>query len=188
MISTADFKRGVRLEIDGEPYALHDYTNQSPSARGGNTLVKTKLRNLRTGQLIDKTFKSGERIKIPDFEIRDVQYLYDEGGETHYFMDTESYEQFGLHVDSVKNELAYLRPNDPCRALVYNGDCIGIEVPHTVTLEVTETEPGARGDTVSNATKSATLETGLEVQVPLFVNSGEKIIIDTREQRYVKRA
>lgn len=188
MISTNDFKRGLRVEIDGEPYVIVDYTTQSPSARSANTLVKAKVRNLKTGQLVDKTFKSGDRLKQPDFEVKDVQYLYDEDGEMFYFMEQESYEQFPLSKRTIETELQYIRPNDEIRALFFNGECIGIEVQPTVVLQVTETEPGTRGDTVSNVTKPAKLETGLEVQVPLFVNEGEKVVVDTRDARYVRRA
>ena len=187
MLSTSDFKRGLRIEVDGDPYTMVDVTKQSPTARGGNTLVRTKLRNIRSGQLIDKVFKSGDRVKAPDFEIKDSQYLYDEGGEMHYFMDNVSYEQFALNVDQISEELGYLRANDEVRALMFNGECIGIELPHTVTLEVKDTDPGVKGDTVTNVLKPAIMETGLEVQVPLFVEPGDQIIVDTRDKRYVKR-
>ena len=188
MATTADFKRGMRIEIEGEPFVIAEYSTQSASARGGNTLVKAKLRSLKSGQLTDRTFKSGERIKEPDFEIRAVQYLYDENGEAYIFMDSESYEQFPLTADEVADEIRFLRPNDEARALIFNGTCIGIEVPQTVILEVVETEPGAKGDTVSNVTKPAVMETKLVVQVPLFVNAGDKLVVDTRDVRYVRRA
>ena len=188
MGTTADFKRGGRIEIDGEPYTIVDYSTQSSTARGGGSLIRTKLRNLRTGQLIDKAFKSGERVKAPDFEIRSVQFLYAERGETFVFMDGESYEQFELHKDVVAETIHFLRPSDEARALVFNDQCIGIEVPQTVELEVAQTDPGVKGDTVTNTLKPATLETGLEVQVPLFVEAGDRIVVDTRDSRYVRRA
>jgi elongation factor P len=189
MISTNDFKRGMRIELDGDPFVIVDYGTQSPSARSANTLVKAKLRNLKTGQLIDRAFKAGERVKVPDFEIRTtVQYLYDEDGEMFYFMDQETYDQFPLARDTIENELRFIRPEDEVRALFFNEQCIGIEVAATVVLEVTETEPGVRGDTVSSTTKPATLETGVEIQVPLFVEVGDKLVVDTREARYVRRA
>lgn len=187
MISPSDFKRGQRIELDGEPYAIVDHTTQSGPARSANTLVRAKLRNLRTGQLVDRPFKANDKVKIPDFEIRSVQYLYDDG-DNRVFMDTENYDQFGLHHEQVAEEMLFLRANDEARALFFNGSCIGIELPHTVTLEVRETEPGTRGDTVTNALKAATLETGVEVSVPLFVNHGDRIVVDTRERRYVRRA
>jgi len=188
MISTADFKKGVRIELDGEPYAVVESSTQSASARGGNTLVKTRLRNIKTGQLIERAFKSGERVKVPDFVIQPVQYLYDEGGETYYFMDLETYEQFPLKRHDIEVELGYILPNDEVRALVFNGQCIGIELPQTVELQVAMTDPGFKGDTVNAAQKPATLETGLVVQVPLFVETGERIVVDTRDARYVRRA
>lgn len=188
MISTTDFKRGLRIELDGDPFVIVDYGTQSPSARSANTLVKVKLRNLKTGQLLDKAFKAGERIKTPDFEIKTVQYLYDEDGEIFYFMDQETYEQFPLGKATLVDELRFIRPEDQVRALFFNDQCIGIEVAPTVVLEVIETEPGVRGDTVSSTTKAATMETGVEIQVPLFIEVGEKLVVDTREARYVRRA
>lgn len=188
MPTTSDFKKGMRIELDGDPYVIVDYSTQTPSARGAATLVKAKVRNLRTKQLISKTFKAGERFKEPNFEIRPCQYLYEEGGETYYFMDDENYEQYPVSRDTIETELGYIRPNDPVRALFFEDQILGIEVPNTVVLEVTECEPAVKGDTVSSVTKAATLETGLEVQVPLFVAPGDKLIIDTRDARYVRRA
>lgn len=186
MPSTSDFKKGMRLELDGHPYVIEDFSTQTPSARGAATLIKAKLRNLRSKQLINRTFKSGERFKDPDFEVRPCQYLYADG-ETHYFMDDENYEQYPVAEDDVAHELGFVRPNDPVRAVLFEGQCIGLEVPNTVVLEVAECEPAIKGDTVTNVTKTAKLETGLEVQVPLFINSGDKLIIDTRDARYIRR-
>ena len=188
MIMASDFKRGLRIEIDGDPYQVVDYSTQSPSARGGATLVKAKIRNIKSGQLFDRTFKTSDKFKEPDFEIRPSQYLYDEGGDTYYFMDMENYEQFPLKKNDIEYELGFIRPNDEVRALVFNGHCIGIEISQTVTLEVVETEPGIKGDTVNNVTKPAKLETGIEVQVPLFVEQGSQIVVDTRDARYLRRA
>ena len=188
MPTTSDLKKGMRIAMDGDPYAIVDVQTQTPSARGAATLVKTKLRNLRTKQLVSKTFKAGERFEDPDFEIRPCQYLYDEGGETYYFMDSENYEQHPVVREMIEYELGFLLPNAEVRAVFFEGQCIGIEVPPTVELRVTECEPGVRGDTATHATKAATLETGLEVQVPLFVEEGQLLVIDTREARYVRRA
>jgi elongation factor P len=188
MYSTSDFKKGLRIEIDGEPYAIVETSMHSAAGRGGNTQVKTRIRNIRTGQLVERVFKSGDRVKIPDFEIRDAQYLYAEGDETYYFMDQETYEQFPLKRDDIEYELGFVKPDDIVKALVFNGQCIGIELPHTVELTVAETDPGVRGDTVTATTKPATLETGLVVQVPLFVEVGQKLVVDTRDARYVRRA
>ena len=188
MATTSDLKKGVRIELDGDPYVVLDVSVQSPSARGAATLVKTKLRNIRTKQMVPKTFKSGERFKDPDFEIRPCQYIYDEGGETFYFMDSESYEQFPLKHGDIADELGFIRPNDQVRAVFFSGSCIGIEVPNTVELTVSECDPGVKGDTVTNVTKSARLETGIEIQVPLFVNPGDRLVVDTRDCRYIRRA
>jgi len=187
MATTSDFKKGLRVELDGEPYVVTDFSTQSPSARGAATLVKAKLRNLRTKQLLSKTFKAGERIKEPNFEIRPCQYLYDEGGETFYFMDDENYEQYPVAKADIAYELGFIRPNDPVRAVFFEEQVIGIEIPNTVVLEVAECEPAIKGDTVNNVTKVAVLETGLEVQVPLFISTGDKLVIDTREARYIRR-
>jgi len=188
MPSTSDLKRGMRIEHEGDPYVVEDIKTQSPSARGAATLIKTKLRNLRTKQQISHTFKAGERIKDPDFEIRPCQYIYDEGGETFFFMDDETYEQFPLNKEVIAYELGFVKPNDQVRALFFDGECIGIEVQNTVVLEVSECDPGIKGDTVTNVTKAARMETGIEIQVPLFVNPGDKLVVDTREARYVRRA
>jgi elongation factor P len=188
MTTTNDLKKGVRLELDGDPFVVIDVARQTPSARGAGTLVKVKMRNIRTKQQVNKTFKAGERVKDPDFEIRPCQYLYDDGGSNFVFMDTESYEQFELPRAAIETELGFMRPEDEVRALVFDGACIGIEVPNTVTLTITQCDPGVRGDTVNNVTKPATLETGLEIQVPLFVENGTAVVVDTRDSRYIKRA
>ncbi|MFH2009612.1 MAG: elongation factor P [bacterium] len=188
MPTTSEFKKGMRIELDGEPFQIVETATQTPSARGAATLVKTKLRNLRTKQLVSKTFKAGERFNDPDFEIRPVQYLYDERGETYFFMDEENYEQYAVPREEIAYELGFILPNDSVRAVFFEGRVIGIEVSNTVELEVVETEPAVKGDTVNAVTKAATLETGLEVQVPMFVSQGDRLVIDTREGRYVRRA
>ena len=187
-MTSSDLKKGARIEIDGDPFSVVDVASQSPSARGGATLIKTKLRNIRTGQLIQKTFKAGERVKEPDFEIRSCQYLYKEMDETYYFMDQESYEQFPLKGEDIAYELGFIKENDEVRALIHDGQCIGIEVPSTVILQVDECEMAVRGDTANKVTKTARMETGLEIQVPLFIEQGQKLVVDTRESRYIRRA
>ena len=187
MPNTGDLKRGLRVQIDGDPFTVLDVKSQSPSARGAATLVKTKMRNIRTGQQVDKTFKSGDQIHLADFEMRPSTYLYDDG-DLYYFMDQESYEQFPLRKEDIEYELGFIRANDEVRALVFEGNCIGIELPQTVVLEVSQCDPGVKGDTVNNVTKPARLETGLEIAVPLFVNEGDKLLVDTRDSRYIKRA
>jgi elongation factor P len=188
MATTNDFKRGLRIEIDGDPWRVLEIATKTPSARGAQTLVKVKVRNIRTKQVLEKTFKAGETIKLPDFEIKPCQYLYDDGDGSYFFMDENSYEQFPLEHSVIAYELGFIRPSDSIRAMFFDGECIGIEIENNVTLEVTQTDPGVKGDTVNNVTKRALLETGLEIQVPLFVNEGDKLLIDTRESRYIKRA
>ena len=188
MTTTSDLKRGMRIEVDGEPFLVIGVTSQTPSARGANTLIKTKLRNIRSKQYVDRTFKAGERVFLADYEVRPSRYLYEEEGATFYFMDEETYEQFPLTKDDIEYELGFLRPNDLVKALTLEGLCIGIELPHTVELLVTKCDPGVKGDTVNNVTKPALLETGLELTVPLFVNEGDRLVVDTRDSRYVRRA
>ncbi len=178
----------MRIAMEGDPYVIVEVQTQTPTARGAATLVKTKLRNLRTEQLLSRSFKAGEKFEEPDFEIRGCQYLYDEVGEIYYFMDDESYEQYAVARKIINDKLGFILPNDKVRVVFFEGQVIGIEVPNTVELDVVETEPAVKGDTVNAVTKSATLETGLEVQVPMFVSQGDRLIIDTREARYVRRA
>jgi elongation factor P len=188
MPSTSELKRGTRVEIDGQPWVVVEIATQTPSARGVATLIKVKLRNLKTKQLLSRTFKAGERLKDPDFEIRACQYLYDEGTESAIFMDEATFEQHSLLRENIELELGFIRPGDSVRACFFEGECIGIEVQPTVVLEVVECENAVRGDTATHVTKAAKLETGLEVQVPLFVEVGDKLVVDTRDSRYVRRA
>lgn len=188
MIDTSNLKKGARIELDGDPWIVLDSSTQTAAGRGGNTLVKTKLRNLKTGVFAERAFKSGERLKEPDFRYQPAQYLYEENGELYYFMDTETYEQFPLRAEDIEYELQFLAPNDEVRAMIFNDQCIGIDLPHTVILEVVETAPGFKGDTVNAATKPATMGTGLVLQVPMFVEVGQKLVVDTRECRYIRRA
>jgi elongation factor P len=137
---------------------------------------------------VSKTFKAGERFKEPDYEVRPCQFLYEEDGSLCTFMDDETYEQWAIVKEEVAYEMGFLRPNDPCRAVIFDGQPIGLQLPHTVILEVAQTDPAVKGDTVTAVTKAARLETGVVVQVPLFVEPGEKLVIDTRDCRYVRRA
>lgn len=186
MISTSDFKRGARFQLDGAPYVVEESQTQSPSARGANTLVKVKARNVLTGQLVQKTFKAGERFEEPDLEARQVQYLYREA-DVFYFMDQESYEQHELRSEEVGSAAGFLIENMGCRVVLFEGRPVAVEVPNVVELTIVETEPAVRGDTVNAVTKGATLETGLVVQVPMFVEQGTRIRVDTRDSRYIER-
>ena len=187
MISTGDFKKGVRLLIDGDPYTLVDYSVQSPTARGSATLVRSKLRNILTGALLERTFKAGERLEQPDLEMRPVQFMYRDGGDFH-FMDTESYDQFQLHEDQVGDASRWLADDSTLTSILFNGSVAGIELPQFVELNITETEPAVRGDTASGRVmKEATLETGAVVKVPLYMEAAERILVSTQTGEFVKR-
>jgi elongation factor P len=188
MISTGDFKRGLRILVDADPYVILDVHVQSPSARGASSLSKLKLRNLRTGQVLDKTFRGGDRVEEPDLELRPVQFLYRDDGGFH-FMDTQSYEQFTLGVDDLGDASGYLSEGlEGIRSVVFNGKVISVDLPQTVTLRVVDTAPALKGATAQAQTKPATLETGLTIQVPAYLESDELIVVDTRDARFMSRA
>ena len=185
MASTADFRNGMVLEIDGDLWAIAYFQHVKPGK--GGAFVRTKLKNLDSGSVVGKTFRAGEKMPRVHTETRNVQYLYDQGDEV-VFMDQETYDQFPLRREDVEEELAFLLPSAIVQVLTVDGRPAGIQLPTTVELAVTETEPGVKGDTVSNVTKPATLETGAVVHVPLFVDTGDRIKVDTREYRYISRA
>src|SRR5262245_39310380 len=188
MISTGDFKRGLRILVDGEPWVILDVHVQSPSARGASSLSKLKIRNLRTGQVLDRTFRGGDRVDEPDLELCPVQFLYRDDDGFH-FMDTQSYEQFSLGSDDLSDAAGYLRDGlDGIRSVVFNGKAISIDLPNTVALRVVDTAPALKGATAQAQAKPATLETGLVIQVPSYLESDEVIVVDTREARFVSRA
>jgi elongation factor P len=188
MISTGDFKRGLRILLDGEPYVILDVHVQSPSARGASSLSKLKVRNLRTGQVFDKTFRGGERVEEPDLDLRPVQFLYRDDAGFH-FMDSRSYEQFALTGDELGDAAGFLSEGlEGIRSVVFNGKVISVDLPHTVTLRVVDTAPALKGATAQAQTKPATLETGLVIQVPSYLESDELIVVDTRETRFMSRA
>lgn len=188
MISTSDLKRGLRILLDGDPYSVIDVHVQSPSARGASSLSKVKVRNLRTGNVFDKTFRGGDKIEEPNLELRSVQFLYSDGNDYH-FMDVESYDQFALSADDLGDAKGYLKEGlEGVRSVVFNEEVISVDLPMTVVLEVTETAPAIKGATAQAQTKAATLETGLEVQVPSYLESGELVQIDTRDGRFIGRA
>jgi len=150
-------------------------------------MVRTKLRNILNGRVLDNTFRSGEKVDRPNLESRDMQFLYHEG-EQLVFMDMTTYDQMHMDAEATDGKANYLKDGQECRVLLYNEKPLDIEIPASLVLEVTETEPGAKGDTVSNVTKPATLETGAEIKVPLFINPGDKIKIDTRTGEYIGRS
>ena len=184
MYSTTDFRRGLKIEIDGTPYEIVEFQHFKPGK--GGAMVRTKLRNILTGRMQDITFRSGEKVGKPDMESRDMQYLYRQDDEL-IFMDLTNYEQLQISVETTGGKEGFLKDGQQCRVLLYKGNPLDIDIPLSLVLEVTDTEPGAKGDTVSNVTKPATLETGLVVQVPIFVNTGDRIKVDTRTKEYLGR-
>lgn len=184
MISTNEFRTGLTIEIDGEAYQVIDFQHVKPGK--GSAFVRSKLRNLRTGGIIDKTFNAGEKIPRARIDRRDVQYLYNDGQDYH-FMDMETYDQFSMQNDQLGNAVKFLKENMNIQLLMFQGKSIGIDLPNFVELKVVETSPGIRGDTASGGTKPATLETGYILQVPFFIEEGDVLQIDTRTGHYIKR-
>ena len=188
MLTTADFKKGLRILIEGAPYAIIEYSVQSPSARGSATLVKAKVRNLLSGAVFDKTFKSGDRFDPPDILRRAVQFLYRDGDEFH-FMDTESYEQFHLDLETIADGAAWLTDGLDLHSIVFNGSVVNVEIPRFMAVEVLETEPAVRGNTASGKVlKEARVAAGAVIKVPLYLEAGERIEVDIEECRFVRRA
>lgn len=185
MISVNDFRTGLTIEVDNGIWRVMDFQHVKPGK--GAAFVRSKLRNLRNGAIQEKTFRAGEKVGKAQIDNRTMQYLY-ASGDQHVFMDNESYEQIELPSSAIEYELKFLRENMEVHIMMYHGETLGVELPNTVVLEVTETEPGIKGDTASGGSKPATLETGLIVQVPFFINQGDKLIINTDEGSYVSRA
>jgi elongation factor P len=185
MISTNQFKNGMHIDVDGTVYRIVEFQHVKPGK--GGAFVRTKLKALESGAVVDKTFRAGEKMPRVRTEVKNVTYLYNDGSDVH-LMDTETFDQIALSADSLSEELRFMRENDIVQILLVDGDPSGVQLPAAVELEVVDTEPGVKGDTVSNVTKPATLETGAVVAVPLFVNVGERIRVDTREARYISRA
>ncbi len=185
MISVNDFKTGLTVEVDGDIYTVLEFQHVKPGK--GAAFVRSKLKNLRNGNIVEKTFRAGETISRAMIENRDVSYLYASGQE-HTFMDNETFDQFTLTSDQLKWELNFLKENMNVKIVSYQGEIIGINLPNSVELKVIETEPGIKGNTATGATKNAKVETGLNVQVPLFINEGDVLLIDTREGKYISRA
>lgn len=184
MYSTTDFRKGLKIEIDGVPYDIIDFQHFKPGK--GGAMVRTKLRNILNGRVIDNTFRSGEKVERPNLESRDMQFLYHEGSEL-IFMDLTSYEQLHMSEDVTNGKSEFLKDGQQCRVLLYNEKPIDIDIPLTLILEVIETESAIKGDTVSNVTKPAKLETGVVIQVPIFINIGDRIKVDTRTKEYLGR-
>jgi elongation factor P len=184
MVSTNQFRNGMHVELDGQVWRILEFQHVKPGK--GGAFVRTKLKGLDSGAVVDRTFRAGEKMPRIRTETKSVQYLYDSGDDV-VFMDEQTYDQLSLSRRDVEEELAFLQPSSAVLLLTVDGRPAGIQLPAAVELQVKETEPGVKGDTVSNVTKPATLETGAVVQVPLFVNVGDRIKVDTRERRYISR-
>ena len=184
MFSTQDFRRGLKIEMDGKPYEIVEFQHFKPGK--GGAMVRTKLKNMLTGQVVDNTFRSGEKVDKPDIAVQEMQYLYREA-DNLVFMHLETYEQLYVPKDVLAGQIGYIKEGDTVKTLLYNGEVIEADLAASVVLGVSETEPGVQGDRVSGATKPATLETGLTVNVPLFINPGDSIKVDTRSGEYIGR-
>lgn len=185
MISVNDFKTGLTIEFDGSIWRVMDFQHVKPGK--GAAFVRSKLKNLRTGAMQEKTFRAGEKVGKAQIDNRRMQYLYDNAG-SHVFMDTDNYEQIEIPGERIEDELKYMKENMELHILMYDTEIIGVELPNTVELRVAETEPGIRGDTSSGGSKPATLETGAVVNVPFFVNVDDVLVVNTQEGSYVSRA
>lgn len=184
MISTSDFKGGAKLEIDDDPYVIVDFQHVKPGK--GGAFVRTKMKNLKTGNLLERTFRSGEKFEEPDLLEREMQFLYVQGDEYH-FMDANTYEQLFLSSEQLGASKDYLKENMIAKILFFRGKPLGVDLPLFVELKIVETAPGIRGDTATGGTKIAKLESGGTVKVPLYIEEGTLIKVDTRTGTYVER-
>ena len=185
MYSTGDFKKGLKIEIDGTPYIIVEFLHVKPGK--GGAFVRTKLKNLVTGKVLDQTFRSGEKVKRPDLVEREMQYLYRDG-ENFHLMDNQTFEQLALTEEQLGEATLFLIENLNVNVLFFNQQPVAVDLPNFVELEVAQTEPGVKGDTASGGSKPATLESGAVIQVPLFINEGERVKVDTRTGTYIERA
>lgn len=185
MISSNDFRNGVTIELDGQVWQIIDFQHVKPGK--GSAFVRTKMKNLITGGTVERTFNAGERVTAAKVERREMQYLY-HTGDDYTFMDTETFDQMMLSGEQVGDGTKYLKENMVCYVILYRGTSIAVELPNSVELVIVETDPGLKGDTATGGTKPAKLETGATVKVPLFVNQGDKVLVDTRTGQYLGRA
>ena len=185
MVTAGDFRNGVTFEMDGNVYSIVDFQHVKPGK--GAAFVRTKIRNVISGAVTEKTFNPNDKYPTAFIERKDMEYLYNDG-DLYYFMDSETYEQLPISPNVLGDNFRFVKENMVCKVLSYKGNVFGIEPPNFVELQVTETEPGVKGDTATNVTKPATLETGAEIKVPIFINEGEMIRVDTRTGEYMERA
>ena len=184
VIDTSEFRKGLKIEVDGEPYEIIEFQHVKPGK--GSAFVRTSIKSLLSGRVLQPTFKSGDKVGKPDIEERQMQYLYREGD--HYnFMDNKNYEQTFLTAEQMGDAKNFIKDNTTTHILFFNGKAIGVTLPNSMDLKVVKCDPGVRGDTVSGATKPAELETGYVVNVPLFINEGDTLRIDTRSGEYLTR-
>lgn len=184
MISAGDFRNGMTFEMDNDVYQVVEFQHVKPGK--GAAFVRTKYRNVRTGSVVERSFNPNEKFEEARLERRDMSYLYNDG-DLYYFMDTETYDQVPFTAATLGDGLNFLTENMVCKVVSYKGTVFSVELPLFVELLITETEPGVKGDTATNVTKNATVETGAVIKVPLFINEGEKIRIDTRTGEYMER-
>ena len=184
MIMAGDFRKGVTVEIDGVVWSISDFQHVKPGK--GAAFVRTKLKNVMTGAVLERTFSPTDKYPLAHIETKDMEYLYSDG-ELYYFMDVETYEQIPLNFEQVEDAIDFIKENDQVKMRFYKGSAFSVEAPNFVELKVTQTEPGFKGDTATGTTKPATLETGYHIAVPLFVNEGDTIRIDTRTGEYMSR-
>ena len=184
MVSAGDFRKGLTIELDGQVYTVVDFQHVKPGK--GAAFVRTKIKNIMTGSVLERTFNPTERVTRARVETKEMQYLYNDGN-LYYFMDTETYEQIPLNREQVEDAMKYVKENMNVTIKFFKGSPFSVEPPNFVELVVAETEPGVRGDTVTGGTKPATLETGAVIHVPLFVNTGDVIRVDTRTDEYMER-
>lgn len=185
MISVNDFRTGLTIQVDNDIWQVIEFQHVKPGK--GAAFVRSKLRNLRNGNIQEKTFRAGERVSRAHIKHKKMQYLY-ASGDVHAFMDTSTYEQIELQTSQIEHELKFIKENMEVSLITYEGEILGLDLPNNVELEVTDTEPGIKGDTVSGGSKPATLETGHTVQVPLFINVGDVIVVNTSDGKYISRA
>ena len=184
MIMAGDFRKGVTVEIDGVVWSIADFQHVKPGK--GAAFVRTRLKNVMTGAVLERTFSPTDKYPLAHIETKDMEYLYSDG-ELYYFMDIETYEQIPLNFEQVEDAIDFIKENDQVKMRFYKGSAFSVEAPNFVELKVTQTEPGFKGDTATGTTKPATLETGYHIAVPLFVNEGDTIRIDTRTGEYMSR-
>lgn len=185
MVSAGDFRNGMTFEMDGDVYQIIEFQHVKPGK--GAAFVRTKIRNVIAGSVVERTFNPTEKFPTAYIERKEMEYSYNDG-DLYYFMDPESYELVPINSSDLSDNFKFVKENIVCKILSYKGNVFGVEPPTSVTLEVTQTDPGFKGDTATNATKPAVLETGAEIKVPLFIEEGEMVIVDTRTGEYLSRA